>query len=78
MAGRIPLRPILRYPHDHAAPIGMFLLVLHIALYARLADAFLCWNDRLLLLVHLGRRVEMSADNAFDDQAYFGVRDSRP
>lgn len=45
----------------------MFLLVLHIALYARLADAFLCWNDRLLLLVHLGRRVEMSADNAFDD-----------
>ena len=46
----------------------MFLLVLHIALYARLADAFLCWNDRLLLLVHLGRRVEMSADNAFDDQ----------
>jgi len=56
----------------------MFLLVLHIALYARLADAFLCWNDRLLLLVHLGRRVEMSADNAFDDQAYLGVRDSRP
>lgn len=52
----------------------MLLLVLLIALYARLADAFLCWNDRLLLLVHSGRRVEKSADNAFDDQAYLGVR----
>ena len=56
----------------------MLLLVLLIALYASLADAFLCWNDRLLLLVHSGRRVEKSADNAFDDQAYLGVRDSRP
>jgi len=56
----------------------MLLLVLHIALYARLADAFLCWNVSLLLLVHSGRRVEKSADNAFDDQAYLGVRDSRP